>query len=157
MREHKLSPEIETELAPQRAVGFISMPHSRLIAGLIGPLLIAMGAAMLINRDLFPKMADELVQNHGLIVLSGILLLLAGVAIVRVHNVWTGGWPIIITVFGWLAIVGGLARMWFPELAAPIVSAVGIGVPALAGGGLFLLALGAFLSYKAYGPDTSSR
>ena len=130
------------------------MAHSKLIAGFIGPLLAALGVAVLLNRDLFPRMAGELAQDHGLIILSGMIMLVAGIAIVRIHNVWTGGWPVIVTVFGWLAVVGGLARMWFAELAAPIVSAVGISPTALVSAGGVVLALGAFLSYKAYGPDT---
>ena len=130
------------------------MTHSRLIAGFIGPLLVAMGIAMLVNRDLFATMIGQLAENYALIFLSGILSLLAGVAIVRVHNVWTGGWRIIVTVFGWLAIVGGLARMWFPQLAAPIATTLGGAPMPLALGGFVVLALGSFLSYRAYGPDT---
>ena len=130
------------------------MAHSKLIAGLVGPLLAAMGVAMLINRSLFPTLIGELAHNTGLIFLSGLLVLLAGVAIVRVHNVWTGGWPILVTVIGWLAIASGLVRMWFPQAAAPIAQAFGSDATGLLIGGLVVLALGAFLSYKAYGPDT---
>jgi hypothetical protein len=132
------------------------MAYSKLIAGLMGPLLAALGVAMLVNRDLFPRLAERIAEDTGLILLSGILLLLAGVAIVRVHNVWSGGWRVLITVLGWLAVVSGLARMWFPQLAAPVVSAIGgsIGPGLLLGAGLVLLALGAFLSYKAYGPES---
>src|SRR5688572_26534708 len=96
------------------------MGQSRLIAGLLGPLLMAMGSAMLINRDLFPTIIGQLAHNYGLVFLSGLLMFVAGVAIVRVHNVWVVGWPTIVTAFGWLAIVGGLVRMWFPERAVPI-------------------------------------
>ncbi len=130
------------------------MAHSKLIAGFIGPLLMAMGTAMLINRSLFPAMIAQLAQNYGLIFLSGILSLLAGIAIVRVHNVWSGGWRIIVTVLGWLAVVGGVARMWFPQLAAPIAETFATGAAALMIGGLLVLAFGAFLSYKAYVSDT---
>ena len=130
------------------------MAPSKLIAGLIGPLLIAMSIAMLVNRHLFPAMAGQLAQNYGLVFLSGILSLLAGVAIVRVHNVWTGGWRVIVTVLGWLAIAGGLVRMWFPQRAAPIAEALGGSSTGLVIAGLVVLALGAFLSFKAYGPDT---
>jgi hypothetical protein len=129
------------------------MAHSRLIAGLIGPMLAAIGVAMLINRSLFPAMIAELAHNTGLIFLSGLLVLLAGLAIVRVHNVWTGGWRILVTVLGWLAIVSGLVRMWFPQAAAPIAEAFGANATGLLIGGLVTLALGAFLSYKAYGPE----
>ena len=130
------------------------MTQSKLIAGLIGPLMVAMGVAALLNRDVFPGLMGQIARDVGLIFLSGVLLLLAGIAIVRVHNVWTGGWRIIITLLGWLAIVSGLVRMFFPQLAAPLVESLGANATALILVGLVVLALGAFLSYKAYGPDT---
>jgi hypothetical protein len=98
------------------------MAHSKLIAGFIGPLLVALGCAMLVNREIFPVIIDQISHDYGLIVLSGMLTLLAGIAIVRVHNVWSGGWQIIVTLFGWAAVVGGLARMWMPQLAGPIAN-----------------------------------
>lgn len=128
------------------------MAPTRLIGGLMGPLLFAMGVAMLLNRSLFPEMAAELERSYIVIFISGLLSLLAGVAIIRVHNVWSGGWPVIVTVVGWLAIVGGLARMWFPQMAAPIAVSFGTRPAALVVAGLALLGIGAFLSYKAYGP-----
>jgi hypothetical protein len=130
------------------------MAHSKLIAGLIGPLLAALGCAMLVNREMFPVIIDQISHDYGLIVLSGMLSLLAGIAIVRVHNVWSGGWQIIVTLFGWLAIVGGLARMWVPQLAGPIANTFTASPAALIAPAVVLLALGGFLSYKAYGPDT---
>jgi hypothetical protein len=130
------------------------MAHSKLIAALMGPLLAAMGVAMLINRNLFPPMIGEVAHNYALIFLSGILTLLAGLAIVRVHNVWTGGWRVLITVLGWLAVVSGLVRLWLPQGAAPLAEAFSGNATSLVIGGLVLLVLGAFLSYKAYGSDT---
>jgi hypothetical protein len=130
------------------------MAHSKLIAGFIGPLMVAIGIAMLFNRGLFPAMIGQIAKDYGLIFLSGILSLIAGIAIVRVHNVWTGGWRIIVTVLGWLAIVGGLVRMWLPQRAAPIAESLGGNATALLIMGLIVLALGAFLSFKAYLSDT---
>jgi hypothetical protein len=128
--------------------------NSKLIAGLIGPLLAALGVAMLVNREIFPVIIDQISHDYGLIVLSGILSLLAGIAIVRVHNVWSAGWQVIVTIFGWLAILGGLARMWMPQMAGPIANTFTAGPAALLVAGVALIALGGFLSYKAYGPDT---
>jgi hypothetical protein len=115
---------------------------------------MAMGVAMLINRHLFPEMIGQLAHNYALIFLSGVLSLLAGIAIVRVHNVWSAGWPVIITVVGWLGIVGGVARMWFPQLAAPVAETMAANSTTLLIAGLVVLALGAFLSFKAYLSDT---
>ena len=50
------------------------MAHSKLIAGLVGPLLVVIGIAMLINHQLFPTMIGEIAHNIGLIFLSGILI-----------------------------------------------------------------------------------
>lgn len=130
------------------------MAHSRLIAGFIGPVLAAMGIAMLVNRELFPIIIDQISHDYGLIVVSGLLSLVAGIAIVRVHNVWSGGWRVIVTLFGWLAIVGGLARMWVPQMAGPIANSFTASPAPLAIAGAALIALGGFLSYKAYGPET---
>ena len=130
------------------------MAYSKLIAGLIGPLLAALGCAMLVNREMFPVIIDQISHDYGLIVLSGILSLLAGIAIVRVHNVWSGGWRIIVTLFGWLAILGGLARMWMPQMAGPIANAFTANPAMLIVPAVVLLALGGYLSYKAYGPET---
>ena len=130
------------------------MAQSKLIAGLVGPLLVAIGIAMLINRHVFPAMIGEIAHSYGLVFLSGILIFLAGVAIVRVHNVWTGGWRIVVTAMGWIAIASGIVRMWFPQRAAPIAEALGSNATGLLFGGIVVLALGAFLSFKAYLSDT---
>jgi uncharacterized protein YjeT (DUF2065 family) len=127
------------------------MAPTKLIAGLIGPLMAAIGIAMLLNRQAFPEMITQVAQNYAIIFLSGALSLLAGVAIVRVHNVWTGGWPVIVTILGWLLIVGGLARMWCPKKASEVAASFGNSPTLLLVSGIILLALGAFLSFKAYG------
>jgi hypothetical protein len=108
-----------------------------------------MGIAMLVNNARFPAMIGQLAQDQGLIFLTGILSLLGGLAIVRVHNIWTRGWPVIITVLGWLAIVSGLVRMWFPHKAAPIAEIFAGNSTALMVGGVLGLVLGSFLTYKA--------
>ena len=129
-----------------------TVTHSRLIAGFIGPLLAAMGVAMLVNRELFPVIIDQISHDYGLIIVSGMLSLLAGIAIVRVHNVWSG-WRAIITLLGWLAIVGGLARMWMPQVAGPLADSFVANSAVLLLAGAALIVLGSFLSYKAYGPE----
>jgi hypothetical protein len=69
------------------------MTTSKTIAGLIGPTLVAIAAGMLLNIDSFPALAEQVSRDPALIFVSGILLFVAGLAIVRVHNSWTNGWP----------------------------------------------------------------
>ena len=65
-------------------------------------------------------MAREFVDSTALIYLAGILTLVAGLAITITHNVWVMGWPVVVTIFGWLAIIGGTLRMAFPDLVSKI-------------------------------------
>ena len=85
-------------------------------------------------------------QIVPLVYLSGVLLFVAGLAIVRQHNSWSWKWPVVLTVIGWLGGLLGLVRMFFPQryqaqfrndIYALLVE-------------LLLIGAGLFLTYKAY-------
>jgi len=126
------------------------MATSKSIAALLGPTLIASGASIFLNLDAWPGMVDQVFHDPGLVFVSGYLLFVAGLAIVYFHNQWKGGWPVVVTVLGWLAVVGGLVRILFPtrlaEIATRAVQTAGV-MPMAA---LLTLVIGAFLSFKAY-------
>lgn len=123
---------------------------SKLIAGFLGPALAAMGPALILNDTLRTALLLELPHNLGLIFIAGLLALIAGIAIVRVHNHWSNDWTVIVTIFGWLAILGGLVRMWMPQLAIPIAERLATDPTIILVAASVMTALGAFLSYKAY-------
>jgi uncharacterized membrane protein HdeD (DUF308 family) len=129
------------------------MATTKMIAGLMGPTLLAIGLAMLINADNFPEMAKQIGNDPGLIFVSGILLLVAGLAIVRANNVWSGGWRVVVTVLGWLAVIGGILRMFLPFWAASIAATLGQSSTPVRIGALLPLLLGGFLTYKAFSTD----
>jgi hypothetical protein len=126
---------------------------SKKIAGLIGPTLVAIALGMLLNLRSFPLLAVQVSHEPALIFLSGILLFVAGLAIVRVHNIWAGGWPVLVTVLGWLALLGGLIRILFPTGLARMAAGLGQSTGLVAVMAVVLLMVGAFLSFKAYGRD----
>lgn len=126
------------------------MENSKTIAGLVGPSMLLAGALVLLNIKLFPGMVTEITRNPLLVILAGFITFVVGLAIVRAHNRWQKGWPVIVTVIGWVCILGGLLRALFPVLVAQIAARV-IRVPGiLPVAAVILLALGAFLSFKAY-------
>jgi len=125
------------------------MDRSRFIAGLIGPTLACVAVSLFINPGLAAQMGAELAGAHLLILIAGAGTLAAGLAIVMSHNVWRG-WPVIVTVFGWLAIVSGVVRILFPRQIAELAPGVAgnlTGVDIAAG---VILILGLFLSWKAF-------
>ena len=51
-------------------------------------------------------------QIPPVVYLSGTLFFVAGLAIVRAHNLWVRAWPVLITATGWFFLVLGLVRMF---------------------------------------------
>lgn len=126
------------------------MQASNFLARLLGPLFVAMGVGLLINHGAFQAMAAEFLRNYALIFLSGVIALAGGLAIVLVHNVWTSDWRVIITVFGWLAVVGGIVRMLAPQVAASVGGAVLAQTGAAVIGAIVWTGLGALLCFFGY-------
>jgi hypothetical protein len=129
------------------------MPTTKTIAGLIGPTLAAIALGVLLNLASFPALAEQVSREPALIFLSGVLLFIAGLAIVRVHNVWSGGWPVLVTILGWLALVGGLIRILLPTKLAEMAAGFGQNTGLITASAIVLLVVGAFLSFKAYGRE----
>ena len=88
------------------------MVDSRRIAGLLGSTIIAL--IMSENEFINPHLYDH--QIPPVVYLSGTLLFVAGLSIVRAHNRWTRGWPAFVTLTGWFAILLGPFRMFTPGL-----------------------------------------
>ena len=126
------------------------MEPSILIAKLMGPSLLVAGAGMLLNTQGYRDMAMEYLRNDALIYFAGILVLVTGLAVVNAHNRWVLDWTLIITVFGWLGIIGGIFRMVYPKLVARIGSRFVDNLGTLRGGGVVMIAVGAVLSYFGY-------
>src|SRR5512140_2843013 len=82
------------------------MQNSKQIAGLVGPALVA----MLVSE--FPLVQPHLYDSQipPVVYLSGTLMFIAGLAIVRSHNHWTRNWTVLVTLSGWFFLMLGLFR-----------------------------------------------
>ena len=126
------------------------METSLFLAKLIGPLMLVIGAAMLVNQVNMREMAADFLEHRGLIFLSGLLTLLAGLAIVLTHNVWEAGWPVIITILGWLSVIGGAFRIVFPDSVKSMGAAMLDKPGVFTAGGIVQALIGASLCYVGY-------
>jgi len=116
------------------------MADSKQIAGLLGPSIIAVTTSETVNIHIWAGNTAAGVHFNGMV------LFVAGLAIIRAHNLWVRGWPVLVTLAGWLLMFLGLFRMFFPELqleAAKHASAVIVEI-------MPILAAGIFLTFKAY-------
>jgi hypothetical protein len=126
------------------------MDTSLFLAKLIGPLLLAISAAVLVNQDNMRDMAADFLEHRGLIFLAGILTLIGGLAITLTHNVWVAGWPVIITILGWLSVIGGAFRIIFPDSVRSMGEAMLKKRGLMTAGGIVQGVLGAWLCYVSY-------
>jgi hypothetical protein len=130
------------------------MTTSKTIAALLGPTLVASAISLLTNIGTSKTIVGELSQSPALVMIAGYAAFVPGLAIVYFHNRWTAGWPVLVTLMGWLSLVVGLLRMVFPTQIAAIAtkiapSATGF-FPVIA---IVFLLIGGFLSFKAYGRE----
>jgi hypothetical protein len=132
------------------------MQHSRYLAKLIGPVFVAVGVGMLLNTHNYLTMAQEGLHSPIMIYFSGVLLLTAGIAIVLTHNLWVGDWRLNVTLLGWLATIGGLFRILWPQKVMEIGSHVIDHDESLIVGGFIVLVIGCVLGYFGYA-DTPAK
>ena len=126
------------------------MDRSLFLARLLGPTFVVIALAMLINLGMYESMIAEALHPGILFYLSGLLSLLAGLAIVNLHNTWCMDWRVIITVLGWLMTVGGIMRIVLPQFAVAVGSTIYGGRASTIVAAMIVGALGAFLSLKGY-------
>jgi len=120
------------------------MANSKRIAALLGPIIVMMVASE------FPLVQPHLydAQIPPVVYLSGVLMFVAGLAIVQAHNVWQRDWTVLVTLSGWFFLLVGLFRMFAAGLyqrssanASSIVFMILEGV---------LFVLGLIMTFKAY-------
>jgi hypothetical protein len=116
----------------------------------MGPVLLVAAIGLLVDRAGYRAMAREFLASPALIFVSGLLAMTAGVAIVLYHNVWVSGWPVILTILGWLGAIGGAARIALPQLTRSAGEAVLDKSAVLTVGGAGWLAIGALLCFFGY-------
>jgi hypothetical protein len=94
------------------------MSGSRLVAGLFGLVLIGLALSDAAKLHIWTNTPAPVAY------LSSAVLSVGGLIIVLVHNRWTGGWHVLLTLLGWLAIVGGfawhIARLGWPAVVGAL-------------------------------------
>jgi hypothetical protein len=120
------------------------MSNSKRIGALLGPTIVAMIASE------FPLVQPHLydAQIPPVVYLSGILMFVGGLAIVRTHNRWTADWTVLITLSGWFFLFLGVFRMFaagsYQRGSANVSSSVFMALEAI------VLIGGLIITFKSY-------
>jgi hypothetical protein len=130
------------------------MHAANLIARLVGPLFAAIGLGVLLNAPFYEGSIIEAVHSPTLVYLSGIASLLGGLAILNAYRAWTASWRVIVTILGWLCVIGGIVRIVLPQLVAWMANTLYSGTTNLMIVGVIVLIVGGYLSFEGYRPGS---
>jgi hypothetical protein len=126
------------------------MKNSKRIGELLGPTLMVMVASEF--PLIQPHLYDE--QIPPVVYLSGVLMFVAGLAIVRSHNLWQCNWTLLVTICGWFLLALGLFRMFaasfYRQTTGNTSSLFFIIIECI------LFAIGSLITWKSYVRDSKS-
>lgn len=125
------------------------MTNSKQIAALVGPTMVAMLVAEFPLVQ--PHLYDE--QIPPVVYLSGVLMFVAGLAIVRAHNIWVRNWTVLVTLSGWFVLLLGLVRMFAASQYRQATASTSSWVLVLLEACLLIVAL--FITFKAFSRSNS--
>ena len=108
-------------------------------------------AAVLVSE--FPLVQPHLydAQIPPVVYLSGVLMFVAGLAVVRAHNHWARDWTVLVTLSGWFCLALGLFRMFAAGLYQQGSANTSPTVFMALEGMLLVVAL--IMTFKAYSRD----
>jgi hypothetical protein len=126
------------------------METSKILARIIGPVMIIPAIGLFLNFAEYQRLYEEFAKSPSLCYLGGFMALLMGLIILQFHNKWEAGWPVLITILGWITLIKGLVlvlfpasvlNLWHPLTASPTALIVSLVISG---------AVGVFLTVKGY-------
>ncbi|MEX1997298.1 MAG: hypothetical protein WEA04_01295 [Candidatus Andersenbacteria bacterium] len=97
------------------------MEDSIFLAKVIGLFGAISTLAILSRYQQSLAMEESAAKNLVVTYLSGFLILIGGILLVISHQVWTGDWRVIITIIGWLVLLKGVIRIFFPDIVKKLI------------------------------------
>ena len=125
---------------------------------LIGLFFLLFGLSMLVHKQTMVDTAAAVVHDPGLVLMFGVVALVAGLAMVLGHNVWSGGaLPVVVTLFGWILLIRGALLLFLsPEAVAGWIDFLHFEQLFYLYAGITLI-LGLYLTYAGFKASPPSR
>ena len=104
-------------------------PRTIYLGRLIGLYCVLIALAMISHRQATVDTTTALVHDAPVLFFVSIVAMVACLAIVLGHNVWSGGaLPVVVTLVGWISLVKGLIFLLLsPETSAAYLEALRYG------------------------------
>lgn len=93
-----------------------SQARTRAFARVIGPYLAIVPGIIVVKFPEAAALAKPFFANPALVFIMGALMVFAGVFIIANHQSWRGASAILISLFGWILALRGLALLLVPQI-----------------------------------------
>ncbi len=90
-------------------------PMTILIAKFVGPVILAVGVGIFLSRNYYIKVYRNLESETLAVLMGGISILVAGIAIVLNHNMWDSFAAGLVSFLGWMSILKGVLLIVMPK------------------------------------------
>ena len=115
---------------------------------------IIVGIGILINPGFYKKLFEDFIENAAVLYLGGAMALTIGYLILAFHNTWTKDLSVIITIFGWLALIKGIVILIRPKIMIALSKAILKNESILKIEAIIIIILGLAFSFLGFCPKS---
>lgn len=126
------------------------MATTLFLAKVFGGYFLVVGLSMALRRKELGALFAAFAEDRALTYLTSVFALILGLVLVASHNLWTGGWPVIITLLSWLVLIKAILYLLLPFDAMARVVKVFNRPAWYTVGGAITAGLGLFLAGKGF-------
>ena len=91
------------------------LPRTPFLSRLIGLYCILVALAMITRKQATLEAVTAVLRDPSMMFVLGAITLVAGLAMVLAHNIWSGGaLTVIVTLVGWITLVKSLFLLFLP-------------------------------------------
>lgn len=94
----------------------INIDFSVLVAQILALVYLAAGVGALTSKPNYIDILGEFEKSRALTYVTGFVALVLGMIMVHYHNLWVADWTVIITLFGWAALIKGVMMLSMPQV-----------------------------------------
>ena len=128
------------------------MENSVFIARILGPCMLIVALGFMRNRGFYQRVMEDYCKNAFMVFFGGMLALIIGIVIVLCHNYWVAEWYLVITIYGWGAIIKGAWLLVFPNTVPKFMQAYQKNKALFTAHIVFVVLFGAYMTLFAYFP-----
>jgi putative exporter of polyketide antibiotics len=94
-------------------------PRTLFLSRLIGLYCILIALSMITRKQATLESVTTLLHDPAMMFVLGAITLIAGLAIILMHNIWSGGASVVIvTLVGWMTLIKSLSFLFLPTATA---------------------------------------